>query len=167
MDSVSADADDHDEAEGTSDVNRYASFALTGTYDPAQFVAAYELQDRAKLHAPGEKDDDDQHTFYLGGNHDFGLAKGTTKVGTFDFMYYGLDAKYEYPLSPRTSVYMGVGYAESKASISKGNFDDAKARGSLLSALLLAYQKGPTARNERRAFCCAPLLISALWPIRR
>ena len=205
QDSVSADAADHDNAEGSSDVNRYASFALTGSYGPAQFVAAYELQDRAKLHAPGEKDDDDQHTFYLGGNYDFGVAKvfamaqyfmgaretsgfsldeaatvfsavntdiklgtmhegldgyglhlGTiapigggdmtvalyyvdaeseditatksaqTYKGSVDFTYYGLDAKYEYPLSPRTSVYMGAGYAEAKASISKGNFDDAK-----------------------------------------
>lgn len=205
QDSVSADANDRDEAEGTSDVNRYASFALTGTYGPAQFVAAYELQDRAKLHQPGEKDHDDQHTFYLGGNYDFGVAKvfamaqyfmgaretsgfslddsvedfvagntgytlstthegldgfglhlgtivpiaggdmtlglyyadaeseditatkeGQNYKGSVDFTYYGLDAKYEYPLSPRTSVYMGAGYAESKASISKGNFDDAK-----------------------------------------
>ena len=196
QDSVKADADDHDNAEGSSDVNRYASFALTGKYGAAQFVAAYEMQDRAKLHKPGEKDNDDQHTFYVGGNYDFGAAKvfamaqyymgargtagfdlddaidvaeltgkasyegldgyglhlGTVAPigggfltaalyyadaesddinlgsgsGTFDFTYYGLSAKYEYMLSKRTSVYVGGGYAESKASISKGGYDDAK-----------------------------------------
>ena len=62
--------DDEDGAEGTSDANRYASFALTGDYGAFSFVAAYEFQDwnvDTAMH--------DGHAYYLGANYDCGFAK--------------------------------------------------------------------------------------------
>ena len=38
-----------------------------------------------------------------------------------DFKYYGLAAKYEYPLSKRTSVYTGLGYGQTKADDSESH----------------------------------------------
>jgi predicted porin len=75
--------------EGTSHADRYASFALTGDYGPAQFVFGYEFQDwstktGADLH--------DGQAFFLGGNYDCGFAKtflmgqyfsGQKKAGQF------------------------------------------------------------------------------------
>jgi predicted porin len=57
-------------AEGHSNANRYASFALTGDYGAFGFVAAYEFQDwkvSESLH--------DGHAYFLGANYDCGFAK--------------------------------------------------------------------------------------------
>jgi predicted porin len=62
--------DDDDGAEGTSDANRYASFALTGDYGGFSFVAAYEFNDwnvDTAMH--------DGHAYFLGGAYDCGFAK--------------------------------------------------------------------------------------------
>lgn len=64
--------------EGKSNTNRYASLAAVGQYGNLNLVAAYELQNFR--HAPAEAADagahpDDQHTFYFGGNYDFGVTK--------------------------------------------------------------------------------------------
>lgn len=72
--------------EGKSEVNRYASFALTGEYGNLQLVAAYEREMWGNTHYTKQAngsytqdattpDNDDQNTFYLGGNYDFGVAK--------------------------------------------------------------------------------------------
>lgn len=64
--------------EGKSNTNRYASLAAVGQYGNLNLVAAYELQNFR--HAPAEgvaagAHPDDQHTFYFGGNYDFGVTK--------------------------------------------------------------------------------------------
>lgn len=74
-------ANDDDKAlgdEGKSNTNRYASLAAVGQYGNLNLVAAYELQNFR--HAPAEAatpgaHPDDQHTFYVGGNYDFGVTK--------------------------------------------------------------------------------------------
>lgn len=74
-------ANDDDKAlgdEGKSNTNRYASLAAVGQYGNLNLVAAYELQNFR--HAPAEAADagahpDDQHTFSVGGNYDFGVTK--------------------------------------------------------------------------------------------
>lgn len=74
-------ANDDDKAlgdEGKTSANRYASLAAVGQYGNLNLVAAYELQNFR--HAPAEAADagahpDDQHTFYFGGNYDFGVTK--------------------------------------------------------------------------------------------
>lgn len=64
--------------EGKTTTNRYASLAAVGQYGNLNLVAAYELQNFR--HAPAEgatpgAHPDDQHTFYFGGNYDFGVTK--------------------------------------------------------------------------------------------
>lgn len=73
-------ANDDDKAlgdEGKTSANRYASLAAVGQYGNLNLVAAYELQNFR--HAPAEgaagAHPDDQHTFYVGGNYDFGVTK--------------------------------------------------------------------------------------------
>lgn len=74
-------ANDDDKAlgdEGKTSANRYASLAAVGQYGNLNLVAAYELQNFR--HAPAEAatpgaHPDDQHTFYFGGNYDFGVTK--------------------------------------------------------------------------------------------
>ena len=70
--------DSKDEAsskvEGRSTADRYASFALTGEYGPAQFVAAYELQ-KYSTTLRETHDVNDGQSFYLGANVDFEVAK--------------------------------------------------------------------------------------------
>lgn len=189
--SFKTDSKDGQGDEGRSTADRYAAFALTGEWGPAQVVAAYELQKHSTLYrSEGVKPDDGQ-TFYLGGNVDLGAAKlfamgqyfkgsldsfagdaieafgvenvifndkslnkgysfhlGTivpiaageltlgayyshakTDAITFAYDeeqtdtesfaktkadYYGFGARYCYPLSQRTTVYVGGGYAETK-----------------------------------------------------
>lgn len=79
--------------EGKSDSNRYAAFAITGEFGNLDVVAAYERQIWANTNfsaTPTANNNDDQNTFYLGGNYDFGTAKlfflgqyftGARKVG--------------------------------------------------------------------------------------
>ena len=59
--------------EGSSDVNRYASTALTGNFGALNTVLAYEFQNYQSVgkDARGE----DGHIVYLGGNYDCGFAK--------------------------------------------------------------------------------------------
>ena len=52
--------------------------------------------------------------YYVDGETDT-LRK--TKQGSLDMTYLGLSARYAYPLSKRTSVYMGAGYAEEKIDV--------------------------------------------------
>lgn len=181
--------------EGRSTANRYASFALTGEWGPAQVVAAYELQKYSTLYRDEDKKPKDGHAFYLGGNYDFGVAKvfglaqyvtggknvfGSDKLSYFggkltfdldrddltekgietfgfhlgaivpvcggelttglyyadaelkgledakvDGKYYGAGVRYTYPLSNRTSLYTGAGYAYSKL---KASVDDESAK---------------------------------------
>ncbi len=59
--------------EGKSNTNRYASLAAVGQYGNLNLVAAYELQNFAR--EDGKVQPDDQHTFYVGGNYDFGVTK--------------------------------------------------------------------------------------------
>lgn len=74
-------ANDDDKAlgdEGKTSANRYTSLAAVGQYGNLNLVAAYELQNFR--HAPAEgatpgAHPDDQHTFYFGGNYDFGVTK--------------------------------------------------------------------------------------------
>ena len=173
-------------AEGTSKVNRYASFALTGDFGPLQTVAAYELSKYANT----ADAHDETHAFYVGGNYDlqvlklfalaqytkagksfgsysdllgtspaegtekgidsYGLHLGTivpvlggdltaavyyvdgetdtltnaakNEQGSADLTYIGFSARYAYPLSKRTSVYFGAGYAEEKIDPSASVF---------------------------------------------
>lgn len=178
--------------EGKSQVNRYASFALTAEYGNFQAVAAYEREARGNTHFSKQTDGSykqdpgyydavkDQNTFYLGGNYDFGVAKvfalaqyfngaaatGASDAGSFDkngydtedgfkgfglhlgtvvpvlggdatlalyythakaddavkanqetelkSNFYGAVARYEYPLSKRTTAYTGVEYSHQK-----------------------------------------------------
>lgn len=69
------DTKDEDDtgAEGKSNTNRYASLAAVGQYGNLNLVAAYELQNFAR--EDGMVQPDDQHTFYVGGNYDFGVTK--------------------------------------------------------------------------------------------
>ena len=74
-------ANDDDKAlgdEGKTSANRYTSLAAVGQYGNLNLVAAYELQNfrhaPAKVATPGAHPDD-QHTFYFGGNYDFGVTK--------------------------------------------------------------------------------------------
>lgn len=59
--------------EGSSEVNRYASTALTGNFGALNTVLAYEFQNYQSFgkDARGE----DGHIVYLGGNYDCGFAK--------------------------------------------------------------------------------------------
>ena len=59
--------------EGSSEVNRYASTALTGNFGALNTVLAYEFQNYQSFGegARGE----DGHIVYLGGNYDCGFAK--------------------------------------------------------------------------------------------
>ena len=59
--------------EGSSEVNRYASTALTGSFGALNTVLAYEFQNYQSFGegARGE----DGHIVYLGGNYDCGFAK--------------------------------------------------------------------------------------------
>lgn len=65
--------------EGKTTTNRYASLAAVGQYGNLNLVAAYELQNFR--HEPTSDTvtvgahPDDQHTFYVGGNYDFGVTK--------------------------------------------------------------------------------------------
>ena len=75
---VKADNNDYDPAEddqhgteGKTNVDRYASLAVTGGYGNLQFVGAYEYFN----HAAYSVVKDDGHLFHLGGNYDFGVTK--------------------------------------------------------------------------------------------
>lgn len=67
--------------EGKSNTNRYASLAAVGQYGNLNLVAAYELQNFRHVSmtdsvvADRGQHNDDQHTFYVGGNYDFGVTK--------------------------------------------------------------------------------------------
>ncbi len=63
-------------AEGKTSANRYASLAAVGQYGNLNLVAAYELQNvRHVQTTPATEPNDDQHTFYVGANYDFGVTK--------------------------------------------------------------------------------------------
>ena len=72
-------ANDDDKAlgdEGKTSANRYASLAAVGQYGNLNLVAAYELQNvRHVQTTPATEPNDDQHTFYVGANYDFGVTK--------------------------------------------------------------------------------------------
>ena len=57
--------------EGKTNVDRYASLAVTGTVGNLQFVGAYENFN----HASTSIVQDDGHLVHLGGNYDFGVTK--------------------------------------------------------------------------------------------
>ena len=57
--------------EGKTNVDRYASLAVTGTVGNLQFVGAYENFN----HASTSIVKDDGHLVHLGGNYDFGVTK--------------------------------------------------------------------------------------------
>ena len=59
--------------EGSSEVNRYASTALTGSFGALNMVLAYEFQNYKSFGAAAEHDDG--QIVYLGGNYDCGFAK--------------------------------------------------------------------------------------------
>lgn len=67
--------------EGKTTTNRYASLAAVGQYGNLNLVAAYELQNFRHVSmtdsvvADRGQHNDDQHTFYVGGNYDFGVTK--------------------------------------------------------------------------------------------
>lgn len=72
------DTKDEDDtgAEGKTSANRYASLAAVGQYGNLNLVAAYELQNvRHVQTTPATEPNDDQHTFYVGANYDFGVTK--------------------------------------------------------------------------------------------
>ena len=56
------------------------------------------------------------------------LYSGATKVADVDADYYGLAARYTYPLSQRTTVYVGGGYAEATVDSNTVGNEDAKAK---------------------------------------
>ena len=58
--------------EGSSEVNRYASTALTGSFGALNTVLAYEFQNYKSF---GAAEHDDGQIVYLGGNYDCGFAK--------------------------------------------------------------------------------------------
>ena len=71
-----ADNDDYEKGsqhgdEGKTNVDRYASLAVTGGYGNLQFVGAYEYFN----HASTSVVKDDGHLVHLGGNYDFGVTK--------------------------------------------------------------------------------------------
>ena len=57
--------------EGKTNVDRYASLAVTGGFGYLQFVGAYEYFNHASTSAVKE----DGHLVHLGGNYDFGVTK--------------------------------------------------------------------------------------------
>lgn len=63
-----------DDKEGSSDADRYSSLAVNGQWGALALVAAYEQQNFQHVGA-GKTQPDDQHTFYVGGNYDFGVTK--------------------------------------------------------------------------------------------
>lgn len=70
-------ANDDDKAlgdEGKSNTNRYASLAAVGQYGNLNLVAAYELQN-VRHDSTVQEFPEDQHTFYVGANYDFGVTK--------------------------------------------------------------------------------------------
>ena len=171
-----------DAVEGESTAERYFGAAVTGTYGPAQFVAAYELTKYSTAYRADNYQRDDAQIVYAGANYDFGVAKvfamgqyftglnkfaglselestafdgafksekgwegyslhagtivpvadGELTVGVYysdaeakDFQtingltvdnykgdYIGVAARYAYPLSKRTTVYVGGSYSE-------------------------------------------------------
>ncbi len=173
-----------DGREGSSEVNRYASAAVTAEVGALQTVAAYEFQNYKSFGNDSHIDVKDGHAFYFGGNYDCGFAKTFAMVQVFrhlkagevhatakygdeavadiddaatggmngyglhlgtvvpvaggdltaafyftdgefekvagladvDFETYAFGAKYEYPLSKRTSLYTGAGVWHDKVS---------------------------------------------------
>ena len=72
------DTKDEDDtgAEGKTSANRYASLAAVGQYGNLNLVAAYELQNVRHVQTTSATEpNDDQHTFYVGANYDFGVTK--------------------------------------------------------------------------------------------
>ena len=63
--------------------------------------------------------------YYLDGDTE-SLKWSATESEKFDFTYVGLSARYVYPLSKRTSLYAGAGYAEEKAESSDAATADSK-----------------------------------------
>lgn len=66
--------------EGKATADRYAALAVSGDYGNLQLVGAYERQLWSNTVytagvASAHNDNDDQNTFYLGGNYDFGVAR--------------------------------------------------------------------------------------------
>ncbi len=53
--------------------------------------------------------------YYVDGETD--TLRDARGQGSYDLAYLGLSARYVYPLSKRTSVYMGAGYAEEKIDV--------------------------------------------------
>ena len=170
--------------EGSSEVNRYASAAVTAEFGALQTVAAYEFQNYKSFGDDAHIDVKDGHAFHFGGNYDCGFAKTFAMVQVFrhlkaaevgatakygdedvaeidalatggmngyglhlgtvvpvaggdltaafyftdgefekvvgeadvDFKTYAFGAKYEYPLSKRTSLYTGAGVWHDKVS---------------------------------------------------
>lgn len=45
-----------------------------------------------------------------------------------DYKYYGVSARYNYPLSTRTGVYVGAGYGQTKGDAAEGDVSDYKAQ---------------------------------------
>ena len=64
-------AEDQHGTEGKTNVDRYASLAVTGGYGNLQFVGAYEYFNHASTSIVKE----DGHLVHLGGNYDFGVTK--------------------------------------------------------------------------------------------
>ena len=60
--------------EGKTTTNRYASLAAVGQYGNLNLVAAYELQN-VRHDSKVQEFPEDQHTFYVGANYDFGVTK--------------------------------------------------------------------------------------------
>lgn len=61
--------------EGKSSADRYASFAVTGELGNLQTVFGYEFQDYTNTIKGFLVPSKDGHTFYLGGNYDFGVTR--------------------------------------------------------------------------------------------
>lgn len=71
----SVDEDAKTDKEGSSDADRYTSLAINGQWGALALVAAYEQQNFKHVVGATEIQPDDQHTFYVGGNYDFGVTK--------------------------------------------------------------------------------------------
>lgn len=95
-----------DAREGSAASNRYASAAVTGDFGPLALVAAYEYQNYAS--ADPERDLDDGHTVYFGGNYDCGFAKTFAMVQYFKGINYKLDDDTDAPTPNKSNKGYGL-----------------------------------------------------------
>ena len=90
--------------------------------------------------------------YYVDGETD--TLRDARGQGSYDLAYLGLSARYVYPLSKRTSVYMGAGYAEEKIDVKVDDAGTNSFKNKIGQAYAgITHVLIPRARWDRRTAC--------------